>query len=193
MIEIIASITFFGSVAAAAVIFARKMPQAMRMADSRRELGAAGLFFGVKNWFAGKIKEDRRLKDFSWRDLAQKQLLKARVLVLKAENKINDYMVKLRRHSETQHRESEIAADKYWHDIKNIVKSKKTALQKTADGLIQGKTVEIKTQKKDSGGIGETESIVVKTALPDQASAKTSRPKRKRVIRKKKTADPFAW
>ncbi len=189
MIEIIASIVFFGSIGGAGIIIARKMPQAMRIADSRREFAPASLFLDAKKWIAGKMEQSERFKDFSWPNLAQKQLLKARVVVLKAENKINDYMARLRDHSNGRHEDGQAAADKYWYGIKNIIKTKQEFAKKPAEA----KAVEIKSAKIGLSEPAGVESIAVKTVFPEKKAAKSTRPKRKRSAKKKKTADPFAW
>ena len=83
MIEIIASVVFIGGIAGAGSIIARRMPQAVKTLEADRAVFPVGVFAGIKNWIVDRIKRRSSMKDFSWIDFSQKQLLKEPVEVLK--------------------------------------------------------------------------------------------------------------
>ncbi len=203
MIEFIASIVLIGSVAGAGGIIVRKMPQALRSVEMSGAEGFAHWFGGLKNWLVAGIKRNPRWRDFSWLDFSQKQLLKIRVAVLKVENKIGDYTDKLRQRAQKQQKENEAPEDNYWRDLKNIVKTKQLPQDKNDKNKlkISGYKPEIidvvKKDAKDSAveivAISKSEPMVNRVAIPEKTHSKTARPKKKRVVKKKKTKDPFAW
>ncbi|NCB64435.1 MAG: hypothetical protein EOM52_12750, partial [Clostridia bacterium] len=103
-----------------------------KRAEAERAAFPAGVFSGLKNWIVGRIKRRSSMKDFSWIDFSQKQLLKIRVAVLKIDNKINEIAGKLRQRAEKKRQEEQIAGDNYWQDLKNVVKAGQSASGKKA-------------------------------------------------------------
>jgi hypothetical protein len=201
MIEIIASIVFLGGVAGAAVIFGRKMPAARKAVETSPEAKLAGLGVSMKNWLASKIKQSPRFKDFNWIDFAQKRLLKIRVVVLKTENKINDYMVKLRHHADEQKKKEEVLLDNYWRDLKTIIKTKKSLPEKKGS---KRTAQELQAAGKDPFQVGEmieaeahevakAEPRIGRVVMPEQIAPKISNKKKKHNHQKRHFKDPFSW
>lgn len=199
MVELIASIVFIGSLAGVGMIAARKMPQAMREAQLSPEAKLLNFRDAAKNWFADRLKNNRYLKDFSWIDFVQKRLLKVRVVVMKAENKINDYTVKLRERAEDQKKKEEALLDNYWRDLKTIVKTKKPAYKRNA----RTSAVELEAApEEEAAATGEAamdltlakpEPMIGRVVMPEQAQPRESRNKKKHNSKKKKSKDPFKW
>ena len=100
-------------VAGTATILARKMPVARRTAVTSIELNAANFSQAAKGWCAARIKKMPYFRDFNWMDFLQKMLMRGRVLVLKTENKINDYMLRLRQKAETEKQKDGQVLDNY--------------------------------------------------------------------------------
>lgn len=186
MVELIASIVFIGSVAGAGAIAARKMPQAMREAQLSPEAKLLNFRDAAKGWFAARIKSNRYLKDFSWIDFVQKQLLKARVLAMKADNKINDCTAKLRQRAENQKKKEEALLDNYWHDLKTMVKARKP--------MIAAKDSRKPSAAAAGAGREEpAEPMVERLAMPEPEISRQFRNKKRRNPKKKKIKDPFQW
>lgn len=188
MVEIIASIALIGGIAGAGSIIARKMPQAVKTLEAERAAFPAGVFSGLKNWIVGRIKRRSSVKDFSWIDFSQKQLLKIRVAVLKIDNKINEIAGKLRQRAEKKRQKEQIAGDNYWQDLKNVVKAGQSASGKKA------KSPAAEFRGEDShnsecpaaGAEGQKRGPEIKrVAMPETEGAR-SRKTRKRAPKRKK-------
>ncbi|MCU0653141.1 MAG: hypothetical protein MUD10_02680 [Candidatus Pacebacteria bacterium] len=195
MVELIASILFIGSAAGVVAIAAKKMP-ALNEIPEKSDLKVLGTFGAFKKWLAFKVKSNPKLKDLSWIDLAQKTLIKGRVIVLKTENKLNEYMVKLRQRAESQQKEKEALLDNYWHDLKTIVKTKKIAVGKNPKGGVETLTVarptgEATVHSEISEFPAEEEGM--KTVFPEESSQKHHHKKKKHSGFKKRFRDPFSW
>ncbi len=194
MVEIIALIAFIVGAAAAGIVFVRKMPQAIagvQISESRPLGWRAGT---VR--FLEKIKHHPRVEGFSWIEFLQKQLLKARVAVLKIDNKINDLAGKLRQKREKKIQENQIVAESYWRDLKGIVKGKKTLSKSGQKNNASYEAIiidhVISEPQKNSEGV----LAVKKTALPEEVtSQKPAKTSKKRGARKKRTKNenPFSW
>jgi len=127
------------------------------------------------------------MKDFSWIDFSQKQLLKIRVAVLKIDNKINEIAGKLRQRAEKKRQEEQIAGDNYWQDLKNVVKAGQSASGKKA------KSPAAELESEDSrdagrpavGAEAQRGPEIKRVAMPETESDR-SRKTRKRVPKRKK-------
>ena len=199
MVEIIASILFLGSAVGAIAFVAKRMPATHELPDLAGGMQSVGFFGGAVSWIGAKIKKNPYLKDFSWIDFVQKQLLKARVVVMKAENKINDYMVKLRKRAEDQKIKEEAPLDNYWHDLKTMVKTRKPVFVKDnravaeEDGIFDTKeqiSVKIETNAHKIFEPG------VRIVMPEDVDGKPAhhhKKKRSTGSKKKRFRDPFSW
>jgi len=202
MVELIASILFIGSATGVAVITARKMPAANQLPERAVEMRLASVFGFARNWVAARIKKTRYFKDFSWIDFMQKQLLKTRVVVMKAENKINDYTLKLRQRAEDQKGKEEALLDNYWHDLKTIVKTKNPLVMKSSRASIiepevvkSEERIAVKTEETKLGGMRLSEPMI-KVVMPEEIVEKPAQHhKKKRAAgsKKKRFRDPFSW
>jgi len=171
MVEIIISAIFIASVAGIAIIVRRTMPRVQQVAESSSQIKQINLAESLKTTLVALIKKNPHLKDFSWMDFMQKILLKGRVLVMKAENKISDYILKLKKRSEEQQKKEATLLDNYWHDLRTIVKTKK---------LSQKKDTKTPTVKPAT-------DLKIKTILPHETSPRPiTKPKRKRVLHSQK-------
>ncbi len=205
MIEIVFILLFFTGVAGAVAILARRMPQAQRSAVVSVELNAANLTQVAKFWCVSRIKRMPYLRDFDWMDFVQKMLMRGRVMVLKAENKINDYMVKLRQKAEAEQKKDAQTLDNYWHDIKTIVKTKKPDSTHNSDGAGKSdldavdlaNTKVVYPQELEVPGLGADsedklqEPAVSRVVMPQETGLPGR--KKKRLAKKKKFKDPFQW
>jgi hypothetical protein len=199
MVEIIASILFLGSTIGAIAFVAKRMPAAHELPDLAGGMQSVGFFGAAGGWIGAKIKENPYLKDFSWIDFVQKQLLKTRVVVMKAENKINDYMVKLRKRAEDQKIKEEAPLDNYWHDLKTMVKTRKPVSAKDNRAVAEENgTLDIQEQvsiKTETSAHKISESGV-RVVLPedvDERPAHHHKKKRSTGSKKKRFRDPFSW
>lgn len=198
MVELIASIVFIGSIAGIGIIAARRMPQAMREAQLSPEAKLLNFRDAAKNWFAVRLKNNRYLKDFSWIDFVQKRLLKVRVLVMKAENKINEYTVKLRERAENQKKKEEALLDNYWHDLRTIVKTKKTGYKRNSKTSAAESEAAPDEDAVDGDAIAgsaeaKAEPMIGRVVMPAQVLPREPRGKKKHNSKKKKIKDPFKW
>lgn len=198
MVEIIAFIAFFIGGAIAVTIIVRKMPQA---------IAGVGIDRGSRlGWRANviqiveKIKHHPRVRNFSWMEFLQKQLLKARVAILKIDNKINDLTAKLRKRREKKNQENQVAAENYWRDLKGIVKSKKFSPRVKTKSAAMAETVIIEGVDASTSRESLKEALAVKkTALPEileQRHVKASKKqgaKRKKTRIKAENKNPFSW
>ncbi len=209
MVELIASILFIGSAAGAITFAAKKMPAADQLPEKARELRLASVFGVINNWMVVKIKKTKYFKDFSWIDFVQKRLLKTRVIVMKAENKINDYMVKLRQRAEDQKNKDEALLDNYWHDLKTMVKTKKPLVVKGVQSLETGaselaQTISVKIGGAISGekpvsvqkSVSNIEPMIGRVVMPEDVIQKPAHQQKKRHSsnsKKQRFRDPFRW
>ena len=187
MVEIIASVAFIGGIAGAGSIIARKMPQAIKALEADRAAFPVGAFAGIKNWIVGGIKRRSSMKDFSWIDFSQKQLLKIRVAVLKIDNKINEIAGKLRQRAEKKRQEEQIAGDNYWQDLKNIVKAGQSASGKKAKSPaaeFRGEDSH-NSERPAAGAEGQRGPEIKRVAMPETESGRPQKT-RKRVAKMKK-------
>ncbi len=188
VIEIISLIVLTGSLAGLFAFVAKKMRIAEQVAVKPGDIDLAGLGKTARNWLEAKVKTAPGIRDFSWMNFVQKILLKGRVMTLKAENKINDYMVKLRQRAEEQQKKEEALLDNYWRDLKTIVKTKKPLYRRDAKTSV----VELDPETKTGPAAGTATAVTVKTALPEPLP-KSPQHKKKHHAKKKKYRDPFQW
>lgn len=206
MIEIILLSVFIISIAGTAAILLRKMPLAQKTAAASLELNSVNLGQAAKGWCLARIKKMPYLRDFDWMEFAQKILMRGRVAVLKAENKINDYMIKLRQKAEAEQKKDGQVLDNYWHDLKTMVKAKKLGnYQAVNEAVTESAGLKVKAvypQETKGQAILTTvenndvlEPAISRVAMPDAVSQKNVPHfnKRKRFAKKKKVKDPFKW
>ncbi|MDI6591875.1 MAG: hypothetical protein QME61_03000 [Patescibacteria group bacterium] len=114
--ETIAQIILIGSFIGMGIILYRKIPVLAKLPEVsfKRE---ENLFLRIKN----KIKEIIPLKSFSYEILLQKILSKIRILSLKTDNKIANWLQKLREKSQKKKFEEN---DNYWQKIKKSINLK---------------------------------------------------------------------
>ena len=115
MVELFATIILFGSLLGIGMILFRKIPDLI-------ELPEAPTRFNFKKTllnFKGKIKVLNPLKNFSSEVFLQKILSKIRILALKIENKIANYLQKLREKSQKKKAKEN---DNYWKELKKSTK-----------------------------------------------------------------------
>ena len=184
-------------------IVARRMPSAKQASEGAGNFKLVNLWLALKNWLQVRIKKTPYFKDFSWLDFLQKQLLKVRVLTMKAENKINDYMTSLRERAENQQKKDETLLDNYWRDLKMIVKTKKASpvqknLKSAADmdgkeekSFITEITSTMPAENKIE--IKATEMAIGRVVMPETTTQKTTQQKKKHHSKKKRFRDPFQW
>jgi len=193
MVEIIASVALIGGIAGAGSIIARKMPQAVKSLAADRAAFPAGVFAGAKNWIVDRIKRRSSMKDFSWIDFSQKQLLKIRVAVLKVDNKINEVAGKLRQRAEKKRQEEQVAGDNYWQNLKNVVKTGQSASGKKAKSPAAEFRRENSRNSEHFPAVGEAqkEPEIKRVAMPgiDNAAA---RRRKKGALKGKKGKDRLA-
>lgn len=209
MFEIIASILFIGSVTGVVLFIVKKMPATDQLPEKSGDFRLVNALGGAKNWFGSKIQKVPYVKDFSWIDFAQKALLRGKLVALKAENKINDYMVKLRQRAENEKKKEEALLDNYWHDLKTIVKTKKNAGKglkrieaETESGLEDRAVDEVslnsvndlaESTEKQAVLSEKSEPMIGKVVMPEQLFPKHMHNKKKHHSKKKKFRDPFKW
>lgn len=200
---------FVISAAGAATILVRKMPSARRMAVTSVELNAANFTQAARGWCVARLKRVPYFRDFNWVEFLQKMLMRGRVLVLRAENKINDYMLKLRQKAEAEKQKEGQVLDNYWHDLKTIVKTKKLdsrhathEIEAAATGVETEfgikSTQPLAAQTPDSAleiMVDASAATVSRVVMPeDTVSANQAQShKKKRSAKKRKLKDPFQW
>lgn len=113
MIEIAAILIFFSSILGMVVIIFRKIPALVSLLDA----------FPVKDTlflkFKKRIREISPFKNFSYELFLQKFLKKIRILNLKADNKIFNWIQKLR---EEHQKKKSLKLDDYWQKIRKEIK-----------------------------------------------------------------------
>lgn len=206
MIEIILVSLFGIGIAGAVSILIRRMPFAQRTAAIPGSAEAVNLGQAAKNLCVAGIKKVPFFRDFSWLDFVQKMLMRGRVMVLKAENKINEYMTKLRQKAEVERAKDGEVLDNYWHDLKSMVKAKNPIMHQdraagqnaTLDG--EGKLEQVDVRAAITQAQAQIETVqlsVAKVALPEETqkahNQNQSQTYKKRGARKRKFKDPFQW
>lgn len=109
--EIAALVTLLGSLVGMGVIIWRKIPVLAELPEEA-QAPRENLFLRLKNKVAGISV----IKNFNSLAFLQKILSKIRVLTLKIENKIADWLQKLREKSQ---KKKNFENDKYWQELKN--------------------------------------------------------------------------
>ena len=206
MIEVILLSIFIVSVAGAGAILARRMPVAQRMAALPGAAEVVNLGQAAKKLCVAGIKKVPCFRDFNWLDFVQKMLMKGRVFVLRAENKINDYMIKLRQKAEAERIKEGEALDNYWHDLKTMVKTKNLIRNaETKSGQEKRIAVDIKEMEPDNldvrSAIAQAQSqieavqpAITRVVIPENSEKSESQHhKKKRNSKKRKFKDPFQW
>jgi len=209
MVEAIVAVIFVGSVAGMAALVVRRMPTAKQASERSADFRLANIVPGLKSWVEVRIKRMPYLKDFSWLDFLQKHLMKAKLLILKAENKVNDYIVRLRRRAEAKSAQEETRLDNYWHDLKTIVKTTQKSVlaqknkieeavkeekMKAEHPLIIEKPTAAESDifiKKSS-----SEPMIGRVVMPEDVIGKPAihqKKKRPANSKKRKLRDPFSW
>lgn len=114
MIELIALIILFVSLAGLLIMVFRKVPQLRQLPET----GPIAL-----DWrkLPGKAKKLPLIKNFSFDLLLQKILSKVRILTLKTEHKTSNLLQKLREDSKKKKFGED---DNYWEEIKKLTKKK---------------------------------------------------------------------
>ena len=175
MIEIIASIVLFGSIAGLFAVIYRKMPALKQIPKESGVSARADFWTKLKSWSVLSFKKIPYFRNFSWLDFLQKILLKGKLLVLKTENKLNEYMLKLRQRAENQ---KQALPDNYWHDIKTTVKTKKPLDQ---------------DEQVVAAGAANA-ALPDNSALPESEMEKNEiHSKKKHFHKKRRFRDPFKW
>ena len=204
MVELISSILFIGSTAGAITIVAKKMPAANQLPGIISDSHVGGVLSVINSWLTSKIRKTPYFKDFSWLDFAQKALLKGKLVALKTENKINDYIVKLRKRADEEQKKEEAMLDNYWHDLRTMVKTRKPIIviknsksPKVEEEVSEPmEAVAIKTESVRLGELKLSEPMIGKVVMPEDVIQKTSnqcKKKRSSNSKKKRFRDPFSW
>ncbi|MFA6375809.1 MAG: hypothetical protein WCX69_00200 [Candidatus Paceibacterota bacterium] len=212
MVEAIVAVIFVGSIAGMVMIGMRRMPTAKQASERSADFKLANIIPGLKVWVEARIKKTPYFKDFSWIDFLQKHLLKAKLLILKAENKVNEYIVRLRQRAEAQSAQKEARLDNYWHDLKTIVKttqksvlSKKNTNNKIQEAVKGEKikadhsiTLEKPTIVENDIDVKKSasEPMIGRVVMPEDVLEKPvahQKKKRSANSKKRKLRDPFSW
>jgi hypothetical protein len=191
MVELIAGVIFLGSTAGMITIAVRRMPSAEQVSERAGDFKLADMWIGIRNWLETRIKKIPCFKEFSWMEFLQKRLLKIRVLALKTENKINEYMTKLRQRAEEQKKREEALLDDYWKDIKTIVKSRRPVR-----GAKRSVESEPGTAQESAAAVISGTNVGPETAgqtMSERAPSGAVRQKIRQSKKKKKFRDPFQW
>jgi hypothetical protein len=113
MLELIATIILFGSLAGMGIIIFRKIPVLVQLTEvlpEKRESMGLKLKEGIKNF--------NPLKNFSYEVFLQKILSKIRILSLRTENKTYNWLKRLRMRAKIR---KNLDAD-YWEEIRKSTK-----------------------------------------------------------------------
>ena len=127
MAESIALIILGVSLCGAFVVVGRKIPALLDLPSILPARGFGGLRANILNKMGQLLRRIPFLKNFSWETWVEKKLSKARVLALKADNKITGYLTAL--HVWEEEKKSGFSNNKtnpgeYWSDVKEYVKTK---------------------------------------------------------------------
>jgi len=115
MAEIFATIILFGSLLGMGTILFRKIPLLSELPEVPVRFNLKRTLLKLKE----KIKILNPFKDFSSEVFLQKILSKIRILALKIENKIANYLQKLREKSQKKKAKEN---DHYWKELKKSTK-----------------------------------------------------------------------
>jgi hypothetical protein len=121
MADLIALILLLGSLFGIIAMISRKMPLLDQIAREN-PVKKTGLLEMAGNWVVLKADGIPVLRDFSHYVFLQKILSKIRIMTLKIEAKIGNYLQSLRERSLKKHQES--ASDGYWEDLRSLIKSR---------------------------------------------------------------------
>ena len=111
MSELIAQIILVGSLLGMMMIFLRKIPTLVNL-PLNSGTSSNGLDLGIKKGFT-KINP---LNSFSFENFLQKILLRSKILTVKSENKISDWMKRLEKCPKHDDRFKE----NYWEEVKKV-------------------------------------------------------------------------
>ncbi len=112
MAESFATIIFFGSLLTIGTVLFRKIPLLVELPEVPARFNFKIALFDFK----GRIKAFNPLKDLSSEVFLQKILSKIRILALKIENKIANYLHRLREKSQKKKSKEN---DNYWQELKD--------------------------------------------------------------------------
>ena len=115
MAELFATIILFGSLLGMGTILFRKISLLSELPEAPARLNLKRTLLKLKE----KIKILNPFKDFSSEVFLQKILSKIRILALKIENKIANYLQKLREKSQKKKSKEN---DNYWSELKKSTK-----------------------------------------------------------------------
>ena len=113
--ELVAIIILFGSFLGMGVIISRKIPVLVELP----EVPARANWKDILSKLKEKIKVLNPFKSFSHEMFLQKLLSKIRILSLKSENKIGNWLQELREKSQKKKFKED---DNYWEEIKKTTK-----------------------------------------------------------------------
>lgn len=117
MAEILATIIFFGSLFGIGTILFRKIPLLVELPETQKKFSFKKAVLNFKE----KIKTLNPFKDFSGEIFLQKILSKIRILALRSENKIANWLQGLRERAQKKKRKEN---DNYWSELKKKTKKK---------------------------------------------------------------------
>ena len=118
MMELLALIILIGSFLGMLIIFIRKIPVLITLSPEIKT-SKPNIFVTLKD----RALERRPFKSFSFEIFLQKTLSKIRVLALKIDHKIANYLQKMREESRRK-KEKEQGNDNYWDELKKKAKKK---------------------------------------------------------------------
>jgi len=126
MAELIASIILGVSLCGVFFIVGRKIPALLDVSNISLAPGFNGLRASIFNKTSRLLRRIPFIKNFSWETWVAKKLSKARVVALKADNKISGYLSAL--HVWEEEKKNGLAnktnPGEYWSDVKEYVKTK---------------------------------------------------------------------
>jgi len=117
MAEILATIIFFGSLLGMGVILFQKTPVLIKLPEAPASFNLKRIFSRLKE----KIKILNPLRYISTEIFLQKILSKIRILTLKIESKIANYLQRLR---EKAQKKKEKENDNYWSELQKKTRKK---------------------------------------------------------------------
>lgn len=126
MADLIASIVLAVSLGGVFFIVGRRIPALLELQDDK-QAGSTGHWTIFLERAQRLIRKIPALRQFSWQVWAEKSLSKARLLALKADNKITGYLTAL--HVWEEEKKNGFAGtgaktSEYWTDVKKFVRTK---------------------------------------------------------------------
>lgn len=118
MEQLIATTILFGSLVGLGVIGFRKIPVLVELPETLIQVDFKTILLKLK----AKIITINPFKDFTFENFLHRFLSKTRVLVLKIENNITNYLQKLRENSQQKKIKEK---DNYWQKLQKTTKRKK--------------------------------------------------------------------